>query len=160
MCSVCVASVLRRHAKDKKRRKADKNWVKNISSRPLDETETQLLSYGLKHSVTPKRIPTKAIVSSVEAVVCHNSNLSAATKDNIRRRVASTLQTNSITDNNFTKYEKKALKRLKNDENIVILPADKGRVTVVMDKKGYHDKMNELVNDKQDVPETEIETRR
>ena len=112
--------------------------MKNISSRPLDETETQLLSYGLKHSVTPKRIPTEAIVSSVEAALCHNSNLSAATKDNIRSRVASTLQTDSITDNNLTK-----------DENIVILPADKGRVTVVMDKKDYHDKMNELVNDKQ-----------
>ena len=140
-------------AKDKKRRKADKNWVKNISSRPLDETETQLLSYGLKHSVTPKQIPTEAIVSSVEAALCHNSHLSAATKDNIGSRVASTLQTASITDNNLTKDEKQALKRLKNDENIVILPADKGRVTVVMDKKDYHDKMNELVNDKQTYQE-------
>ena len=93
--------------KDKKRRKADKNWVKNISSRPLDETETQLLSYGLKHSVTPKRIPTEAILSSVEAALCHNSNLSAATKDNIRSRVASTLQTASVTDNNLTKDENK-----------------------------------------------------
>ena len=32
-----------------------------------------------------------------------------------------------------------ALKRLKNDEDIVILPADKGRVTVVRDKTDYHD---------------------
>ena len=31
----------------------------------------------------------------------------------------------------------------------MILPADKGRVTVVMDKKDYHDKMDTLVNDKQ-----------
>ena len=37
-----------------KRRKTDDNWVRNISSRPLDETETQILSYGLKHSVTPQ----------------------------------------------------------------------------------------------------------
>ena len=105
------------------------------------------------HSVTPKRIPTEAIVSSVEASLCHNSNLSAATKDNIRSTVASTLQTASITDNNLTKDEKQALKRLKNDENIVILPADKGRVSVVMDKKDHHDKMNELVNDKQTYQE-------
>ena len=39
--------------------------------------------------------------------------------------------------------------RLKTDENIVILPADKGRVTVVMDKTDYYDKMDALVNDKQ-----------
>ena len=32
-----------------------------------------------------------------------------------------------------------------NDEDIVILPADKGRVTVVMDKTDHHDKMDALV---------------
>ena len=52
-----------------KRRKPDANWVRNISSGPLDEIETQVLSYGLKHSVTPKQIPTEANVSSVEAVL-------------------------------------------------------------------------------------------
>ena len=49
----------------------------------------------------------------------------------------------------MTPTEQKALKRLKTDENIVILPADKGRVTVVMDKTDYNDKMDTLVNDKQ-----------
>ena len=48
----------------------------------------------------------------------------------------------------MTKDERQALKRLKTDENIVILPADKGRVTVVMDKTDYYDKMDTLVNDK------------
>ena len=57
------------HNKDRKRPKTDDNWVRNISSRPLDKTETHILSYGLKHSVTPKRIPTESIVSSVEAVL-------------------------------------------------------------------------------------------
>ena len=52
------------HAAHKKFHKTDKNWVRNISSRPLDENEMQVLSYGLKHSVTPKRIPTDDIVSS------------------------------------------------------------------------------------------------
>ena len=52
-----------------RRSKPDDNWVRNISSRPLDKNETRVLSYGLKHSVTPKRTPTKAIVSSVEAAL-------------------------------------------------------------------------------------------
>ena len=73
-----------------KRRKTDDNWVRNISSRPLDETETQILSYGLKHSVTPKRIPTETIVSSVEAVLSRQRDLSEPVKDNIRSRIAST----------------------------------------------------------------------
>ena len=40
-----------------------------------------------------------------------------------------------------------------NDEDIVFLPADKGRVTVVMDKTDYHDKMDALANDKQPCEE-------
>ena len=59
--------------------------------------------------------------------------------------IASTVQSASIPDNNLTKDEQQALKRLKNDDNIVILPADKGRVTVVMDKTDYFDKMDALL---------------
>ena len=49
----------------------------------------------------------------------------------------------------MTTDEQRALKRLKTDQNIVILPANKGRVTVVMDKTDYNDKMDSLVSDKQ-----------
>ena len=71
------------------------NWVRNISSRPLDKNETRVLSYGLKHSVTPKRIPTEVIVSSIEAALSRERELSESTKDNIRGRIASTLQSAS-----------------------------------------------------------------
>ena len=37
----------------------------------------------------------------------------------------------------------------KNNKDIVILPTEKGQVTVAMDKKDYIDKMNSLVHDKQ-----------
>ena len=90
--------------------------------------------------MTPKRIPTETIVSSVEAVLSRQRDLSEPTKDNIRSRIASTIQSASLTDNNLTKDERQALKRLRNDNDILILPADKGRVTVVMDKTDYHDK--------------------
>ena len=99
--------------KDKKRQKPDDNWVRNISSRRLDKTEPQVLSYGLKHSVTPKRIPTEAIVSSVEAVLSRQRELSESAKDNIRSRIASTVQSASLPDSNLTKDERQALKRLK-----------------------------------------------
>ena len=93
------------------RPKTDENWVRNISSCPLDKTETRVLSYGLKHSVTPKRIPTESIVSSVEAVLSHQQDLSESAKDNIRSRIASTVQSASIPDNNLTKDEQQALQR-------------------------------------------------
>ena len=136
-------------SRTRKRQKHDDNWVKNISSRPLDEIETRSLSYGLKHSITSKHIATEAIVPSVEAVLACQRDLAEATKDEIRSRVGSTVHSVSIRDTSLTTVEKQALKRLKHDKNIVILPADKGRVTVVMDKTDYYDKMDALINDKQ-----------
>ena len=79
--------------------------------------------------MTPKRIPTESIVSRFEAVLSRQRELSESAKDNIRSRIVSTIQSASIPDNNLTKDEQQTLKRLKNDYNIVIIPAGKGRVT-------------------------------
>ena len=99
--------------------------------------------------MTPKRIPTEAIASSAETGLSYQRGLSESAKDNIRSRIASTIQSASLPGSNLTKDERQALKRLKTDENIVILPADKGPLTVVVDKTDYYDKMDALVNDKQ-----------
>ena len=136
-------------AAHKKRHKTNKNWFRNISSRPLDENETQVLSHRIELSATPKHIPTDDIVSSVESVLARERELPELTKDNIRSRIASTLQSASFSNCNLTKDELQALRWLRNDKAVVILPADKGHLSVVMDKKDYADKMDSLVNDKQ-----------
>ena len=69
-----------------------------LPARPLDEIERQVIPYGLKHSVTPKRIPTDDIVSSVESVLARQRELPESTKDEIRSRIASTLQSAFLTD--------------------------------------------------------------
>ena len=74
--------------------------------------------------MTPKQIPTEAIVLSVEAVLSRQHELSESTKDNIRSRVTSTLQSASLLNSNLTPEEQKALK-LKTDKNIVILPPER-----------------------------------
>ena len=61
--------------------------------------------------------------------------------------MTSTLQSASLSNSNLTPDEQKALERLKTDENIVILPVDKGRVTVVMEKTDDNDKMDSLKRD-------------
>ena len=61
-------------------------------------------------------LPTEAIVSSVEAVLSRQRELSESAKDNIRSRIASTIQSASLPDSNLTKDERQALKRLKTDE--------------------------------------------
>ena len=41
----------------------------------------------------------------------------------------------------------KALRALRQDNSVVIIPADKGRLTVVMDKEIYDQKIQELLSD-------------
>ena len=46
----------------------------------------------------------------------------------------------------ISQKEKRAIKTLKNNKDIVILPADKGQATVIMSQDMYRDKMMELLN--------------
>ena len=46
---------------------------------------------------------------------------------------------------NITKEMQEALKNLKEDDSIMILPADKGRASVVLNTDTYYDKMKTLI---------------
>ena len=107
----------------------------------------RVLSYGMKHSLAPTHLPTAKILASVEAAISYNDDLSIEVKETIRGKVASTLQTSMKPVSNLTKDEQLAGSRLRNDDAIVITPADKGCVTVGMNKMEYHQKMCNLVND-------------
>ena len=52
-----------------------------------------------------------------------------------------------IKDQNVRKDEIESIDNLRKDDSIMILPADKGRVTVVMNKKEYEDKCKQLLGD-------------
>ena len=107
----------------------------------------RVLSYGMKHSLAPTHLPTAKILASVVAAISYNDDLSIEVKETIRGKVASTLQTSMKPVSNLTKDEQLAGSRLRNDDTIVITPADKGCVTVGMNKMEYHQKMCNLVND-------------
>ncbi|XP_072048938.1 uncharacterized protein [Amphiura filiformis] len=54
---------------------------------------------------------------------------------------------------NVTKEERKAIKDLKKAEDIIILPADKGKSTVVLDRVDYDEKVNTMLGDKKTYEE-------
>ena len=53
------------------------------------------------------------------------------------------LKNAKLPKNNINKKEHEAIKNLRNNENIVILKADKGGATVVMNRIDYNTKMKE-----------------
>ena len=75
-------------------------------------------------------------------------NLYSSDANELRAKVVNKIgKHGNINDQNITKKERKAIEDLRKDENIMILPADEGRTTVVMDKQEYLDKCNSMLQD-------------
>ncbi len=65
--------------------------------------------------------------------------------NNVRLAVRQTLRRSTEPSSNLPKQHREALQALKNDPSIVILPADKGNATVLLDKGAYDVKINTLL---------------
>ena len=63
----------------------------------------------------------------------------------LREGIKKCLEDAKPTKSTLNREEREAIKELKKDEDIVILPADKGNATVVMNKEQYDRKMKELL---------------
>ena len=113
-----------------------------LSCRSLSYSEKALPKKGLNFAVTPANIPATEIIAKVEAAV---RQLDAEQADTVRRAVNGILQQAEPPEHNITKEMRDALKSLKEDESIMVLPADKGRASVVMDTDTYRAKISTLI---------------
>lgn len=116
--------------------------MKNLSKRPLTEDE-KVLALGLNYAVTPKSIPTH-IIAATEAT---SKQLNTEMAEKLRAGVSNVLQSSKAPRSDLPSHLLKAAKDLRNDQSIVILPADKGNATVVMDRKEYVEKINGMLED-------------
>ena len=82
------------------------------------------------------------IAAAVETVTRHMGNEEAT---DLRGSICNILRRAKPPPPNLKKDEKAAIKALKEDTNITILPADKGTATVVMDTSQYVEKVNNLL---------------
>ena len=105
------------------------------------EAEVSLLKKGLNFSVTPANVPATEITTTVESAV---RPLDAKRADTVRRADNTILQQAKPTKPNITREQQDALKSLKEDNSIMVLPPDKGRASVVLDADKYHGKMAAL----------------
>ena len=136
------ASVSRTPHVDQTPRVDKYKWVINLSTRPLSDAEVSLLEKGLNFAVTPTNIPATEIVAKVESAI---RTLDSEQANSVRRSVNHILQQAEPPKPNITKEMQEALKNLKQDDSIMILPADKGRASVVSNTDTYHDKMKTLI---------------
>jgi hypothetical protein len=102
-------------------------WVKNCSDRILSDPELSVLKKGLNFAVTPKRLPVIDMVTATESA-CRQ--LGGGDGQELRSKVVNILSRGNVglaKDQNITKEERDALDGLKKEENIMVLPADKGK---------------------------------
>ena len=86
-----------------------KKWVINMSSRQLTHIKTDLLTKGLNFSITFKTLPNKDIIATIEDAI---KDLEKEEADTIRAKVSLTLQNFKPPQDNMSKDERKALKRI------------------------------------------------
>ena len=120
-------------------------WVHNLSSKLLTPTQTGVLEKGFNCALSPKSLPKVDIICGVQDRLCKVND--AAAVSTTRSKVAGVLKTARLPKKNIDKEEEQALKELKEDKDIVILKADKGNCTVIMDRPDYDQKINALLND-------------
>lgn len=61
-------------------------------------------------------------------------NLPVADKSQLRAKIASVLKSSKPPESKISKDERKAIKQLQRVEEIIILPADKGKATCILDR--------------------------
>ena len=101
----------------------------NLSDRQINDDERSVLSKGLNFAITPTTFPVEAIIVGTEVVAKYTTETAA---EELRGEVVCTIKRGKLLKSSISKGERVALQTLKKDNSIVILPADKGRATVIM----------------------------
>ncbi|XP_020295119.1 uncharacterized protein LOC109860447 [Pseudomyrmex gracilis] len=106
-------------------------------------TTKHALAKGHNFAVAPTKLPNETIISHIETAIHF---LPQEPANNIRRLVANILNKSKLPTHNLTRSERCALKQVNQDRDI-ILPADKGNTTVIMNKTDYDTKIQTLLTD-------------
>ena len=93
----------------------------------------------MNFSVTSPALPTIDLIAKIETTL---TGMTTEEADSIRADLSSIIRKAKPPKRNITRKQSISLKSLQQNENIIILPADKGRATVVLDKEDYIKKCN------------------
>ena len=108
-------------------------WVVNASSKQLTDAQISILKKGLAHVPTSTTVPVVDFIIAIESAagIVGSEMEEAAIIRTMSNRVIKSKRKPLI--HNITPVVRAALKDLKEDDFIVVLPADKGHAAVVMD---------------------------
>ncbi|BHF69763.1 hypothetical protein SprV_0301280900 [Sparganum proliferum] len=119
--------------------------VHNLSSKQLTDDQIKVLQHESGYN-TGDAQPLD-FIAALEATLA-KTDTTEDSKNSVRQRVSSLIISHKPR-RTISSAELKAIRELKMDEEIVVVPADKGRATVILDRSEYVAKAQELLNDNQ-----------
>ena len=114
--------------------------VVNISSYELKKEEAEVLNKGLNFALAPSRIPNEEIICSLEDGI---KTLNNEDKELVRQECTVILRKAKPPKRNLNPEQLKAIRSLRNNNDIIIVKADKGGTTVIMNYEDYVNKMKD-----------------
>ncbi|BHF61535.1 hypothetical protein SprV_0100451000 [Sparganum proliferum] len=119
--------------------------VHNLSLKELTKDQMQVL----RHEASFNTADAKPVnmIAAVESILCQ-TQATEETKSLIRHKVSSLLMAHRPREV-LSKVERDALRELKAEKDLFIVPAEKGRSTVVLDRTDYLQKAKGLLEDRQ-----------
>ena len=119
-------------------------WVINLSNTPLTEDQESLLKHGPNFAITPQRPPLQEYIKAIERA-CQSLDVKSA--EELRSDVYRVLRHPHQLKPNLSKGEMTVIKQLRADKDRIILTADKGVALVIMERKDYIEKAQQLLQD-------------
>jgi hypothetical protein len=118
--------------------------VYNLSNICVSEAGNRVLARGFNFAIAPKSIPVEPIIAGIEDAV---KRLPFKLADVIRQDVAYILRKGKEVEfkENVKPGEMEALRDLRNNKEVVILKADKGNATVIMNTVDYKRQMDQVI---------------
>ena len=108
----------------------------------MTEAEERLLAHGLNFAIVLRELPVLEYIPANERTC---SQLQQGKAEELRGEIKAILKKSPTSKSNITKEEYQALRKLKKDENRMVLTVDKGVSLVVLDKEDYIHKAEDLL---------------
>ena len=120
-----------------------KKWVHNLTNTPLTDVQEKVLAHGPNFAVVANEPPIGKYIAQIERMC---QKMKQGEVEELRCQIKLILKNITPPKPNISKEEAKAIKELRRDQEKVILTANKGVTMVVMEKKEYIKKSEDLLN--------------
>ncbi|XP_013142201.1 PREDICTED: uncharacterized protein LOC106106199 [Papilio polytes] len=100
----------------------------------------------MSNAITPSKVPVESVITGVESCFMRNK-VPAPEAECLRQDISAIIRRHKCPKMNISRQEYQALWSIRKNPDVLILPADKGNATVILDTVEYEQKITQLVSD-------------